>query len=534
MYSTKCSNASGATMPNNYFYNVAQLFERIATDHGDRPALKYVDGSVVTYRALDELSTRIAAYLYIRGLRRRDILAIVHSKTPRCYAAMIAALKLGAVYVNIDDRSPAARLLHVFASAMPKMIVGESFAADVASAARDRAVEMVAMDDTDFERSLERTALDVPFDIDLILGSDPAYIMYTSGSTGVPKGALISHAGVVNFARWVEKRFDIVPEDTFTNVNPMYFDNSVFDFYGAILNGAAIAPVPRDALSDAAEVLRYAEKSDCTIWFSVPSLLVFLSTMKVLSPDRLRTVRSFVFGGEGYPKAELRKLYAHFGDRSNLINVYGPTECTCICSAKTILRTDLDGDTGLVSLGSVSDNFSMVIVRDGREAVPGEIGELCLTGPQVGLGYVSDSDRSSIAFVNNPFNHRWRERMYKTGDLVRLSEDGRSLDFIGRVDNQVKHMGYRIELEEIEFAINKYEKVMQALVVQRVDRRGMKMLVAYIAGVEGLRDDDIRNHLQSLLPQYMIPQRFVFRESLPKNANGKVDRNAVVTEPFEL
>ena len=124
--------------------------------------------------------------------------------------------------------------------------------------------------------------------------------------------------------------------------------------------------------------------------------------------------------------------------------------------------------------------------------------------------------------------------MYKTGDLVRLSEDGRSLDFIGRVDNQVKHMGYRIELEEIEFAINKYEKVMQALVVQRVDRRGMKMLVAYIAGVEGLRDDDIRNHLQSLLPQYMIPQRFVFRESLPKNANGKVDRNAVVTEPFEL
>lgn len=517
-------------MTDNYIYNIGSAYRKIVAEHGTRPALKYMGGDIVTHDDLNALANRMAAYLADQGLNRRDIVAIVNSKTPRCFALMLAALKLGITYVNLDDRSPAARLVHILATATPMLIMGEEIPENVQSAAKERNIEFVEMVKPSFLETLASLSSSEPLGLEAVSGADPAYIMYTSGSTGIPKGALITHANVINFSRWVEKRFNISAADTFTNLNPMYFDNSVFDFYGALLNGASLAPVPRDALSDATLLLDHVEASKSTIWFSVPSLLIFLITMKALSRDRLSTIKSFVFGGEGYPKTELRKLYSLFGHRSDLINVYGPTECTCICSAWNVRAVDLENESGLVTLGPVADNFSTIVLNEGRQAAPGETGELCLLGPQVGLGYMNDRDRTASAFVDNPFNLRWRERMYKTGDLVRIAEDGISLNFVGRADNQIKHMGYRIELEEIEAAINKITNVSQSVAILHSDRRGIKVIVAYIAGNTLLREDGIRSQLETLLPQYMIPQRFIIRESLPKNANGKLDRIALADE----
>lgn len=513
-----------------YLYNVGGAFETVAREHASRPALRLADRTVVTYDELNRYANRLAAVLSARGIGRRDVVAIVHTKTVACYAAMLAALKMGAAYVNLDDQNPAPRIAHIFSTAQPRIVLGESLPAHIATTAN--ACDAVILDfaNASVTGEIAAATVDPPPDMGDITGADPAYVMYTSGSTGVPKGAVMTHANLLNFGKWCGTRFGITPTDVFTNLNPMYFDNSVFDFFGSLLNGASLAPVSRETLMDGPKTLEKLEDAGCSVWFSVPSLLIYLMTLKALTRERLSTVKQFIFGGEGYPKPELRKLYDAFGTRARLVNVYGPTECTCICSAWDISERDFDDPTGLVTLGPVAENFSAVVLADGHAAQPGETGELCLLGPQLGLGYMNDPERTAAAFASSPLHGRWNERMYRTGDLVRLDPDGKKLHFVGRADNQIKHMGYRIELEEIEAALSRVSGVVQAAVVQKQGRGAVKILVAFVAAIHELDERDLRRGLEQLLPHYMIPQRFDVRTHLPKNANGKIDRIALANE----
>lgn len=511
----------------SYAYNVGIAFARIASTASARTAIRFPSGADASYAELNRLANRLAAVLLERGLRRRDVIGIVHTKSIACYAAMLAALKIGAAYVNLDDQNPPARLKHILDTAKPAIVVGETIPELLRAAFDAAGATPIDMSDDSFRAAVDAAPASEPEGMSLVTGSDPAYIMYTSGSTGVPKGAMMTHANILNFGAWTGARFGITENDVLTNVNPMYFDNSVFDFYGSMLNGAALAPVARETLAEPAEVLAQVERAGATIWFSVPSLLIYLTTMKLLQPQRLPSIRAFVFGGEGYPKQELRRLFATYGSRSRLINVYGPTECTCICSAWDVTERDLADDEGLVTLGPIAENFSMLVLDGDRAVEPGGVGELCLLGPQVGLGYANDPERTAAAFRPNPLHDRWREIMYRTGDLVRLGPDGRRLDFVGRKDNQIKHMGYRIELEEIEAALNGIDGIAQSAVLQKTGRRGQKVLVAYVAASDGANESGLREKLQGFLPPYMIPQRFEIHPSLPKNANGKVDRVAL-------
>jgi D-alanine--poly(phosphoribitol) ligase subunit 1 len=509
-----------------YRFTAGQVFSALAAADPSRPALRLPD-RVVSYGELDAAANRVAHVLQSRGIVRRNVVAIVHTKTVEAYATMLACLKSGAVYVNLDDTNPAERLERIFSTCRPSLVVGDGLPEAARQAAASVGAAMLDWADPAVQGDLAAVGSRAPSAID-VTGTDPAYIMYTSGSTGTPKGAVMTHANVLNFAAWARARFSIGAADVLTNVNPMYFDNSVFDFYGALLNGAALAPVPRALASDAQSCVRAVEAAGCTIWFSVPSMLIYLMSMKVLGAKRLPTVRAFVFGGEGYPKPELRRLHDMFGARATLINVYGPTECTCICSARDIEPSDLEDQAGLASLGPVTDNFDFLVLdEDDRQVAPGEVGELWLLGPQVALGYYNDPERTALSFRPNPLNPAWMERCYRTGDLVRLAADGRSLSFVGRKDNQIKHMGYRIELEEIEAALYGIETVAQAAVVYKPGQRGFKHIVAYVAGTAVPDAAELRRVLRLTLPDYMIPQRFEIRRELPRNANGKVDRRSL-------
>ena len=239
-------------------------------------------------------------------------------------------------------------------------------------------------------------------------------------------------------------------------------------------------------------------------------------------------MRTIIFGGEGYPKSELAKLFALYGARCQFYNVYGPTECTCICTAYLISAHDIDDEQGLPPLGRIADNFSHLVLEGDEMVEPGAVGELCLLGPQVGLGYYNDPERTRMAFVENPLARALPQRMYRTGDLVR--DAGGLLHFVGRKDNQIKHMGYRIELEEIEAAIGRLGYVVQAAVIYKRERPGFGHIIAYVAtGDADPEEQRLRSDLLGTLPPYMIPNRFVISQELPRNSNGKVDRRYLMS-----
>lgn len=508
-----------------YEYNLGRAFERVAAAQPERPALVFGAGEELRYGELDRLANRLARWLKARGLGRRNVVGLFNSKTPRGFALMLAALKIGAAYVNLDEQNPPQRLGRILGTCVPRLLVSDrELPPHVLRCCEDVAMPVALLPEG---HALEALPAERLQEFNDPIGTDPAYLMFTSGSTGVPKGVVISHASVLNFIGWARDEFGITPRDVLANVNPVYFDNSVFDFYASLFSGAALAPLPREVVASPADLVRRVGELGCTVWFSVPSLLIYLMTMRQIRPGIWPAMRSVVFGGEGYPKGELKRLFDLFHSGARLVNVYGPTECTCICSAHTITEADFLDMKGLPTLGRLAPNFDFLVLSDAqREVTPGEVGELCLLGPQVGMGYYNDPARTAEGFVPNPLCGPFAERMYRTGDLVRQDRNG-MLWFVGRRDNQIKHMGYRIELEEIEAALTALPHITQAAAVYQRIREQHGRIVAFVASMAPISESCVRDGLKDRLPDYMIPGHVEVLSDLPKNANGKVDRKAL-------
>lgn len=485
----------------SYIYNLGLKFREVAQKYGDKTAIKFFDGTEISFAELECLSNRLANWLIKKGICKNQVVAIQNNKTAAGYAIMLACLKIGAIYTNFDSSNPKERLDKIFETAKPALVISDT---------EINPQEVENQKDTLSEEILAG-----------VTGGNPAYIMFTSGSTGIPKGVLIRQESILNFIDWGQVTYNITPDDVLTNVNPIYFDNSVFDFYCSIFNGAALGAFPKDMVEQPKKMLETIDKMGCTFWFSVPSFLIYLMNIKLLNKDTFKTIRAFSFGGEGYPKDLLKKLYDLYSNRAEFFNVYGPTEGTCICSAYKIQDSDFEDMHGLVTLGHIALNFDYLILDENNN--PSKLGELCLMGTQLALGYYNDRERTEKSFVNNPLNSCFEQKIYRTGDLVEEKEDGK-LYFIGRADNQIKHMGYRIELEEIEANLIKLPYVKQCAVVHGKTEKGFSKLVAYILTDEPREQKELREDLRNFLPDYMIPNIFEFVEELPKNPNGKVDR----------
>jgi D-alanine--poly(phosphoribitol) ligase subunit 1 len=507
-----------------YHYNLGFPFDAVAKAHADRPALRYPD-RIHTYGELLLDAQRLGSLLLAKGCSRGDVVAIAHQKGYLSYALMVAALRLGIAYVNIDVGSPAPRLTSILATSRPRLLFCEDaqYADAMRELAREQGCELALAEDT---LGLEMNEADHACQQEhmrLVDGSTIAYIMFTSGSTGVPKGVAVTHQNVLHFIQWGQGCFDVQPQDNFAQLSPMYFDNSVFDFYTGLFSGASLTPVHRDIMAKPYELVAYVEKMACSIWFSVPSLLMYLMTMKALRAGGLSSVRVFSFGGEGYPKAELVKLYRMFTPRARLVNVYGPTECTCICSAYELSDADFEDLGGLPALGRLNPNFDWRIADD--DGTDADEGELLLIGPNVAAGYFNDPERTANSFFTLSEPERFGKRGYRTGDLVRLQAG--DLHFVGRKDNQIKHMGYRIELEEIEHALVKLPQVDQAAVIYQRSHASYGKLVAFVACTTEIDERAILQELSALLPDYMVPSKLVVLPKLPFNPNGKVDRQGL-------
>ena len=505
-----------------YHYNLGGLFAETSANHAKRPALRCAD-EVFSYEDVSQWGDSLTALLLANGLKQGDVIAIGHTKKPLSYALMLAAIRIGIAYVNVDVGSPVARTQRIL------QVSGASLLFFDDPSCRDAMTELaegygcpaLLLNDCILPPVSGAERVEQERLSSLVDGACIAYIMFTSGSTGVPKGVAVTHQNVLHLIAWGQERFGISDQDNFANLSPMYFDNSVFDFFVGLFSGASLTPVSRELMTKPYDLVSYVGRMGCTVWFSVPSLLIYLMAMKALTPSAMPDLRTIVFGGEGYPKVELKKLYDLFSVQAKLVNVYGPTECTCICSGHTLGAEDFVELEGLPTLGFLNPNFDYRILDDDERDA--SIGELCLIGPNVAAGYFNDLERTAGAFHTMTDSRRFMKRMYRTGDIVR--EVAGMLYFVGRKDHQIKHMGYRIELEEIEHALVKLPEVDQAAVVYYRTNVAYGKLIAYVACSANADEKVLKKALSRFLPEYMIPSKFVVMDSLPKNANGKVDRN---------
>lgn len=502
--------------------NLWEAFEAAATIPAAPEALYFPDGSLSFAELLDRAG-RVARWLDDQGVGKGDIVAIQLPKRRDTYAIWLGCLRQGAPYVFMDPRNPPVRNQQIFARLAPKLFVTTS-EQTTPSGKTIRLADARAGDD--WIAALPSSEPPRPSSVH---GLDPAYIMFTSGSTGEPKGAVIPHQGVLSLMRWVRESVCDPAASRFSNINPLHFDNAVYDLYGGLANGATLVPVETSAQANPARWVRTMRDGRASMIFAVPTLFQTLAQLGLLKADHLPDARIFMFGGEGFSIDALRNFHAEFRERARLINVYGPTETSCICSSLEIDDTAIaEAGSSFPSIGRMHRDFDHTILDvDGKSIAMGETGELWIGGTNVGLGYFNDREQTEGKFRQDPRQSRYRSIWYRTGDLVRQDERG-LLWFGGRVDNQVKIRGHRIELEELDLTVEAIPGIRRAVSVAVPGDNGQELRVAFTAA-GSVSIDAIRVHCRERLPAYMQPTLIRQVETLPQNANGKVDRRAVAS-----
>ena len=493
-------------------------FEQTAAVRPDAPALVFAN-ETVSFGQLAENAGRAAGWLANRGVNRGDVVALQMPKRRETYTLWLGALRLGAPYVFVDPANPPARTASGLGRVKPKLLVGFGEEKNPYGATE-------RLDPKQDSAQWIATLNDTPPPVPALNGMDPAYVMFTSGSTGEPKGAVMPHQGVLSLRDWARSLVGDPTQHRFAAINPLHFDNSVFDLYGGLTNGAALVPVETYSAPNPARWAKRLRESEASVLFAVPTLFLTFDQLNLLTPETLPHARMFIFGGEGFPLGPLRAFRERFDGRAKLINVYGPTETSCICSSIEITPAEIEGvDAGFASLGRMHADFDHAILdSEGRPVPRGEAGELWIGGANVGLGYFNNPEETAKRFRQDPRQSAYRSIWYRSGDLVREDADGR-LWFNGRADNQVKIRGYRIELEEIDLVLERIEGVSRGVTVAVPGAEGPELRALFVAS-RSVSDEEVRAACEAL-PRYMRPAQVRQVESLPKNANGKADRRAV-------
>ncbi len=388
------------------------------------------------------------------------------------------------------------------------------------------AVDDLVTEQCDFWPSELEAASDAPLQ-NPIAPDAVAHLLFTSGSTGLPKAVAVTHANVRHFVDWAVHYFDIVPGERVSGHAPFHFDLSTFDIYGAFSAGAEVHLVPPALNLLPAKLADFIASRELDQWFSVPTTLTQLANAHAIAPGSLPDLKRMLWCGEAIPLPTLRSLMATL-PAVQFTNLYGPTETTIASSFFTVDEPP-ETDASSVSIGQPLPGEDLVILGEGDEpAAQGEVGELCISGAGLTNGYWQEAERTAEAFVTDP--RGGGGRLYRTGDLARVGPDGR-IYLLGRRDHQVKIRGYRIELGEIEAALHRLPMVDAAAVVV-VDRGGPEGLVLCCGAVLRAGSDDIvevQKSLGELVPRYMLPGRWRLVDALPLNQSGKVDRGVIRT-----
>lgn len=504
-------------------FNVGYHFSLIANKNKNKTAL-IIDNKKISYFELEKLSNKIANLFLKKKFKKNQNICIIEKRSFYSFASIIACLKLGISYSYIDRLSPTNRT---------KKILSKIKSISVISSQKLKISKINQINFSKKQLLNNLPEILKPNQYAKVDHKTIAYIMFTSGSTGHPKGVSISHTNLISFIKWSKKEFGIKKKDISSNLNPLYFDNSIFDIFANLFNGNTLCCFHREELINPNQLVEKILKNKVNIWFSVPSLLVYCLKFKAINPKNFSNVRKIIFGGEGFPKMSLKNLYEITKKNSELINVYGPTECTCICSTYKIRKKDFKKNemNRYAPLGKKLSKGFFYYIRDENNNIvkKSNIGELIIGGKNVGLGYYRNLKETHEKFIKDPFNKSNKDKIYKSGDLVYKDKNG-YLYFSSRKDNQIKFNGYRIELEEIEQSINKVKGVKECAVCFG-KKNNIDQIVAFT--VHDNVYNKIKNNLYKDLPKYMIPQLIITRKNLPKNQSGKINRKLLKNNFFD-
>jgi amino acid adenylation domain-containing protein len=484
----------------------------------------------LTYGELERTSNQLARLLRERGIQPGERVVVLQPKTPMAIVSILATLKAGGVYVPIDVSSPIARVQKIVASAEPRMVLTCASAAELAGSLAP-GVELGSVEGT-LEQAAFGPAAGADFDdgpLPTTTGpEDPAHILFTSGSTGAPKGVVITHAMVGAFLDWALPYFGHRPGDRISGHPPLHFDLSTFDIYGTLSSGAELHLVPPAALLPR-QLAGFIRDSELTQWFSVPSTFAYMMRGNAVEEGDFPSLKRIVWCGEVLPPAVL----AHWMERvpePSYTNLYGPTEATIASSFYTVPEPPNDTTVPIPIGTPCAGEDIQVLDSELLPVAPGEIGELYIAGAGLSPGYWRDAEKTLAAFITDP---RTGVRMYRTGDLGRRDEQG-ILHYVGRRDSQIKSRGYRIELGEIETALSAVEGVAECavLAVPSEGFEGTSICCAWTPQLDAQLDPPaLRRALAQALPSYMLPSQWQRFDELPRNVSGKIDRR-LLTEQF--
>ena len=494
--------------------------------------------AALTYGELDAGSNRVARMLRELGCRRGDRVVVLMPKTPMAITSLIGVLKADAAYVPLDPAGPAPRLAKMLEACRPRCILAAGPAAPVLREALTSTtlaqrpligwMDPGACPDGDAPPAF--TAADVeslaatPARA-LNRDTDLAHILFTSGSTGVPKGVTITHRSVRRFLEWAWKYFGIVPSDRASQHSPLHFDLSTFDIFGTLGAGAELHLIPSGVNLLPHKLAQCLRKARLTQWFSVPAVLNLMAKLDAVLAGDFPELRRVMWCGEVLPTPTLIHWMRRL-PHARFTNLYGPTEATVASSYYTVPRCPAD-ERDPIPIGNACDGEDLMILDAELRPVPdGETGDLYIGGAGLSPGYWEDPEKTRAVFVARPGGTGPEDRIYRTGDLGRRGADG-LFYFAGRADTQIKSRGYRIELGEIETALAALPGLRESAVVavQSEGFEGWLICCAYVgARGAGIQPAGLRQSLSYAVPGYMLPARWLHCEALPRNTNGKVDR----------
>lgn len=499
--------------------NIIEYFECTVKTTPQKPAV--IDGDkTYSFEQLEFKAKKLANAVIHKTSAPLQPIAVYLPKSAENIIANIGTIYSGNFYSNLDTKTPLNRICNIITNISPALIITNKELSK--NLIKSGISENLIFEIEELEKEWDLNNIAIADRLNKIIDTDPLCIINTSGSTGTPKGVVLNHKSFIDFTEWAIDTLKITDNEIIGSLSPFYFDIYSFELCLLMAKAATIVIIPDTMAIFPAKLIEYITSQKINFIFWVPTIMVNIANLDVFSkykPDKLKKI---LFAGEVFPTKHLNYWRMHVPN-AVFVNLYGPIEITLDCTY--FIVEDNFPDEEPIPIGYPCRNTNILILNDeNKPCMSGELGELCVRGTSLAMGYYNDPEKTAAAFVQNPLNQKYPEVIYKTGDLVYLNTKNQIV-FAGRKDFQIKHLGYRIELGEIEHVlVNKLDIIDNACVLYNKDK---KEITLFYEAKNEVTPAHIRTKLGEILPKYMLPTVFYQLPSLPRNPNGKIDRQSL-------